>query len=146
MFSVVDFSEEFAEMLFEIHNKVMPENDKMTRNCFFDEFNQKTRKYFVSVDKNNKPVGYVGVFDSLDDYNIIGIAVDKNYQKKGIGSMLIKKVIDIAKQNNVKTLSLEVDEKNTTAINFYKNKGFEVTNIRKKYYKDNDAYIMWLYL
>ena len=60
--------------------------------------------------------------------------------------MLIKKIIEIAKQNKVSTLSLEVDEKNEKAINFYKKMGFTVTNIRKKYYKDNDALIMWLYL
>ena len=146
MFKVVNFNSDFGELIFEIHNNVMPENDKMTRNCFFDEFNQNTRKYYVAVDENNIPVGYIGVFDSFDDYNIIGIAVDNNYQKKGIGSLLLQKVIEEAKLNNIKSLSLEVDEKNEKAINFYKNKGFEVTNIRKKYYKDNDAYIMWLYL
>ena len=146
MFKVVNFNSDFGELIFRIHNNVMPENDKMTRNCFFDEFNQNTRKYYVAVDENNIPVGYIGVFDSFDDYNIIGIAVDNNYQKKGIGSMLLQKVIEEAKLNNIKSLSLEVDEKNEKAINFYKNKGFEVTNIRKKYYKDNDAYIMWLYL
>ena len=146
MFKVVNFNSDFGELIFEIHNNVMPENDKMTRNCFFDEFNQNTRKYYVAVDENNIPVGYIGVFDSFDDYNIIGIAVDNNYQKKGIGSLLLQKVIEEAKLNNIKSLSLEVDEKNEKAINFYKNKGFKVTNIRKKYYKDNDAYIMWLYL
>lgn len=146
MFNVVNFNSDFGELIFKIHNNVMPENDKMTRNCFFDEFNQNTRKYYVAVDENNIPVGYIGVFDSFDDYNIIGIAVDNNYQKKGIGSMLLQKVIEEAKLNNIKSLSLEVDEKNEKAINFYKNKGFEVTNIRKKYYKGNDAYIMWLYL
>ena len=55
--------------------------------------------------------GYIGVFDSFDDYNIIGIAVDNNYQKKGIGSLLLQKVIEEAKLNNIKSLSLEVDEK-----------------------------------
>ena len=146
MFNIIDFSDKFAEDLFSIHNKVMPENDRMTKNCFFDEFNQSTRKYFIAIDNQNKPVGYIGVFDSIDDYNIIGIAVDNNFQKQGVGTMLLQKVIEVAKLNKVNSISLEVDKKNDKAINFYKNKGFKVTNIRKKYYKDNDAYIMWLYL
>lgn len=145
MINIEPFKIENKTRLYEIHCNEMPEKDKMTKECFFDEFNQKTRKYFVALD-GVIPVGYIGVFDTFNDYNIIGIAVDKNYQKQGIGSKLFEKVFSIAKQNKVNTISLEVDESNINAINFYKKKGFVVTNIRKKYYKDNDAYIMFLYL
>lgn len=145
MIEIVDCSKNYYKDLFLIHCAEMPEFDQMTEQCFFDEFNQPTRKYFVAT-QNEKAIGYIGVFDTIDDYNIIGIAVDKNFQRQGVGSLLIKKIIEIAKQNKVSTLSLEVDEKNEKAINFYKKMGFTVTNIRKKYYKDNDALIMWLYL
>ena len=52
MFKVVNFNSDFGELIFEIHNNVMPENDKMTRNCFFDEFNQNTRKYYVLLKRD----------------------------------------------------------------------------------------------
>ena len=133
------------DQLYKIHLSVMPENDIMTENCFFDEFVQATRKYFVAIN-NNCAIGYIGVFDSFDDYNIIGIAVEEGYQRRGIGYKLLQRIIEEAKKNNIKTISLEVDETNEKAINFYKKNGFVVTNIRKKYYKDNDALIMWLYL
>lgn len=145
MIKIVKCLEDYIKQLYDIHLSEMPENDKMTQNCFFDEFKQKTRKYFVALD-NNIPVGYIGIFDSIDDYNIIGVAVDKKYQRKGIGSKLLQTVIEEANKNKVATISLEVDETNQKAINFYKKMGFVVTNVRKKYYKDNDAYIMWLYL
>ena len=145
MINIVSLKKEYQQRLYEIHCNEMPENDKLTKDCFFDEFNQKTRKYFVALEDTN-PVGYIGVMDTIDDYNIIGIAVDKNYQNKGIGGKLLQEIINTAKKNNVLSISLEVDEFNEKAINFYKNKGFVVTNIRKKYYKDNDAYIMFLYL
>ena len=145
MIKIVKCLESYIKQLYDIHISEMPENDIMTENCFFNEFKQKTRKYYVALD-DKTPVGYIGIFDMVDDYNIIGIAVDKNYQRKGIGSKLLKEVIEEANKNKVATVSLEVDEKNEKAINFYKKMGFVVTNIRKKYYKDNDAYIMWLYL
>lgn len=145
MIKIVKCLESYIKQLYNIHISEMPENDIMTENCFFNEFKQKTRKYYVALD-DKTPVGYIGIFDMVDDYNIIGIAVDKNYQRKGIGSKLLKEVIEEANKNKVATVSLEVDEKNEKAINFYKKMGFVVTNIRKKYYKDNDAYIMWLYL
>ncbi len=135
----------YYDEMYKIHLDVMPENDKMTKECFYDEFERNTRKYFIAV-KDNEVIGYIGIFDSLDDYNIIGIAVKENYQNQKVGTMLLNKIIDVANQNGVKTLSLEVDQTNTKAINFYKKHGFVVTNIRKKYYKDNDALIMWLYL
>lgn len=145
MIKILPCNKDFYNEMYKIHLSVMPENDKMTETCFFDEFNQPTRKYFVAV-KGSNLVGYVGVFNTLDDYNIIGIAVDENCQRQGVGYKLLQQIIEDAKLNQVKTISLEVDEKNEKAINFYKKNGFVVTNIRKKYYKDNDALIMWLYL
>lgn len=131
--------------MFNLHKDVMPLNDQMTKHNFYDEFNQKTRQYFVAL-SGDEVVGYIGVFDMIEDYNIIGIAVKKEYQRKKIGSLLLERIVSIARENNVNSLSLEVDSINEKAINFYKNKGFEVTNIRKNYYKNNDALIMWLYL
>lgn len=131
--------------MYKIHNEVMPENDKLSEQNFFDEFTKDTRKYFVALN-NLQVVGYVGVLNIADDYNIMGIAVNKNFAYMGIGTQLIEYLKRDAKQNNIKTISLEVDEKNTIAINFYKKMGFVLTNIRKKYYKNNDAYIMWYYL
>lgn len=137
-------SSHYDEM-YKIHNQVMSELDKLTKKNFYDEFNQETRKYFVAI-LNNKVVGYVGVLDTATDYNIIGIAVGKNYLNCGVGTQLFEYLKNVAKKNCVETISLEVDEMNTKAINFYKKMGFILTNIRKKYYKDNDAYIMWYYL
>jgi len=142
---IVDYNPNFLEDLWQIHILTMPENDLMTKNNFVDEFSQPTRKYFVCL-QDNVPVGYIGAFNMIDDYNIIGIAVKKDFQHKGVGTKLINSLIDFAKKENVKSLSLEVDETNLKAINFYKKMGFVVTNIRKKYYKNNDALIMWLYL
>lgn len=145
MIKIVNFMDKYKQQLFEIQNSVMPDNDKMTKELFLDEFNQNFRHYFVALN-DDEVVGYIGLYSYDDDYNIISIAVKSQYQNMSIGTKLLDKVKDFAKKTNKNSLSLEVDTTNIKAVNFYKKNNFVVTNIRKKYYKDNDALIMFCYL
>ena len=95
---------------------------------------------------NDKVIGYIGLYEYDDDLSIIGIALIKEYQNRGIGTRLLKKAKEVARKMSKKSISLEVDVLNTSAISFYNKNNFVVTNIRKKYYKDNDALVMFCYL
>ncbi len=145
MLKIIDFTDEYKEKLFEIQDFVLLSNDKMTKEQFFDEFVRDTRKYFVALLDSN-PVGYIGLYIYDDDLNIIQIAVEKEFQNRGIGGVLLERAKKFAKELNKKSLSLEVDEKNEIAQNFYKKNGFVVANVRKNYYKTSDALIMFCYL
>ncbi|MBQ3047492.1 MAG: ribosomal protein S18-alanine N-acetyltransferase [Clostridia bacterium] len=138
--------ETVVERLYEIHLNNMPKQDQMTRQNFFDEFYVSPNRINLIAQLDDQIIGYIGALDIIDDYNIIGIAVDKTARRKGVGGKLLKALTKIARERNVQTLSLEVDTTNQPAINFYKKNNFEQTSIRKKYYKDNDALIMWHYL
>lgn len=52
-----------------------------------------------------------------------GIGVSRNHWGKGIGSLLIEKVIDESKKNSISKITLKVSEKNTRAIKLYKKYG-----------------------
>ena len=145
MFKIIVPESRHYDEMYKIHVSQMPLNDIMTKKSFFDEFKQENRYYFAII-QDNMLIGYIGLYEYDDDLNIIGIAIEGKFQQKGYGSILIEYAKQFAKEKNKKSLSLEVDEKNKNAINFYKSKGFVVTNIRKKYYKDNDAFVMFLYL
>lgn len=56
-------------------------------------------------------------------YQLRGMAVLKNYQKKGFGNLLIKKGEDILKSRNIEKVWCNARE---IAVNFYKNHGFEI--------------------
>ena len=142
---IEDFKSEFANDIFKIHIDEMPENDQMTKQNFLDEFSVPSRKYFVAV-KKDEVIGYLGLFECGDDENIIGIAIKKSFQNKGIGTKLIEKGVNFALKNKKRSLSLEVDERNSSALAFYKKCNFVVTNVRKNYYKDSDAFVMFRYL
>ena len=146
MIQVVDNRVEFYDDLFRLHQRFLPLNDQMTKASFYDEFEQNTRKYFVAIDDKDMPVGYIGLFDCDDDYNIIGIVVDEGYQRQGIGSNLLQKAIEFAIESGKKSLSLEVDESNKKAISFYQKYAFIEVSRRKNYYKTSDAIIMFKYL
>jgi len=139
-------SQNLVERLYDIHKNNMPEQDQMTKQNFFDEFYISPNRINLVAELDGEVVGYIGALDIIDDYNIIGIAVDKKTRRKGIGGKLLKALTKIARDRQVQTLSLEVDTTNQPAINFYKKNNFEQTSVRKKYYKDNDAMIMWHYL
>lgn len=61
-----------------------------------------------------------------------GIGVSKEHWGKGIGSLLIEKVIDESKKNSISKITLKVSEKNTRAIKLYEKYGFEVEGVYKK--------------
>ncbi|WP_303837714.1 GNAT family N-acetyltransferase [Ruminococcus flavefaciens] len=52
------------------------------------------------------------------------IAVDSSYRAAGYGTMLLKKAVQTAKENNMELMKLEVLKDNVIAQNFYKKHGF----------------------
>ena len=56
----------------------------------------------------------------------LGIVVRDNYQNKGIGSILMDKLITMANDSHIKKITLEVMAENKSAIRLYKKHGFKV--------------------
>ena len=89
--------------------------------------------------ENNINKGFIHTQNGLDIIDLLNIIVKPEYQNQGIGSVLLKYIID-NKQN--KKIMLEVRSKNINAIKLYQKYDFKIINIRKNYYKDDDAIIM----
>ena len=91
-------------------------------------------------EENNNVLGFIQIEEHFEITDIINIAVDKDYQGKGIGKELIQYVIDNTKSEKI---MLEVKANNDPAISLYTNMGFKQIHIRPKYYEGNiDAIIM----
>lgn len=56
----------------------------------------------------------------------------KEYRKLGIANQLIKNAFEKLKENNFKSVSLEVTTDNIPAVNLYKKFGFEITNLQSQ--------------
>lgn len=95
----------------------------------------------IVYEQNDNIVGFISATAFYDTCDILSIVVDPNFRNKKIASNLIAYLISDLGEN-LKLITLEVASKNIPAINLYEKFGFEIINVRKSYYKDDDAYLM----
>lgn len=108
---------------------------------------QNENSYYLVAKYDNEIIGFAGIKSIFDEADVMNIVVKKKYRKLGIGSFLFKKIIDYAKSNGIKKLTLEVNENNVSAIHLYEKFGFKQIARRNRYYNGvSDALIMQLYL
>ena len=115
-------------------------NDNFDKLFILDDINGDDNNYLFGYYDNGLLVGFIHVIKLVDELEIINIVVDKDYRVKGYGSKLLNYIIDYF--DNVRTIFLEVNVNNKAAINLYKKFEFEVVNVRKKYYGNDDCYVM----
>ena len=89
--------------------------------------------------ENNINKGFIHIQNGIDIIDLLNIIVKPEFQNQGIGSILLKYIID---NKEDKKIMLEVRSKNINAIKLYQKYDFKIINIRKNYYKDDDAIIM----
>lgn len=93
--------------------------------------------YFVLIE-DNEVCGYGGMWHILDEGDITNIGILPEKRRKGYGGMLLSKLISYMKENNLKSLNLEVRVSNEAAISLYKKHGFYEVGLRKKYYQGRE--------
>ena len=70
----------------------------------------------------------------------LGISVLKSCWNSGIGSMLMQKTIDYAKQHEIEMINLEVRNDNAPAIHLYEKFGFKKTGMIPAFLKIDKEY------
>lgn len=72
---------------------------------------------------------------AADECEIIAVAVDQQYQRKGIARKLLDYLPDYLLREHIHTIFLEVAEDNLAAIALYQAAGYEEHGKRKAYYR-----------
>ncbi len=99
--------------------------------------------HFIVAKIKDVIVGFAGLKIIVDEADIMNIVVKKSFRHNGIGSTLLENLISYAKSKNLKTITLEVNEHNLSAIHLYDKFSFDHIGIRKNYYNgESDAIIM----
>lgn len=84
------------------------------------------------------------------DLNLMTIGVLAQFRSEGVGSLMMKQILSIAKHDDrIVSMYLHVKVDNDLAIEFYKRFGFAIRELKKNYYvrmEPPDAYIMELLL
>jgi ribosomal-protein-alanine N-acetyltransferase len=113
---------------------------------FKQELENKHSHFLVAKlkEKRKEIVGYLVMWIVLDEAHISNIAVAPEHRRKGIGEMLMRYALEMAKSRGVFKVTLEVRETNLPAQNLYRKLGFRLLGVRKEYYTDTgeDALLM----
>lgn len=87
-----------------------------------------------------KIVGFITVRGAVGQFEITNLAVDKNYTRRGIGSVLLAHAFT---QLSAAQITLEVSVQNLPARALYEKNGFKVVSVRRQFYPDGaDALLM----
>ncbi len=89
---------------------------------------------FLAAESGEKILGYAGCQTVLDEGYITNVAVSERFRKKGVGSALMRGMLEEAKKSGLSFLTLEVRASNLDAIRLYKKFGFKKSGVRRGYY------------
>jgi [ribosomal protein S18]-alanine N-acetyltransferase len=103
----------------------------------------------------------IGLFSTLEEIKLLGmgcfwsileeahitiLAIHPQYQRQGLGQVLLNSLLKTAQCRGLERATLEVRPSNSPAVSLYEKFGFQVAGRRRRYYTDNneDALILWL--
>jgi ribosomal-protein-alanine N-acetyltransferase len=94
---------------------------------------------YVACDARRKIAGFAMLRLAADEAELITIAVDNRWRKKGVGKALLNAALDDLQMTPAKKLFLEVAADNTAALRLYTRQGFGKVSERQGYYARPDG-------
>lgn len=118
--------------------------DPWSEEAFRSSMVQPEARLLVAEAADGSIQGYCVSYRSLDEAEIVNVAVCRDGQNHGIGRRLVAQLMQEDGQNGVKNFILEVRISNMAARHVYEMLGFEEIGIRKHFYENptEDAVIM----
>ena len=130
----------------------VPQVAQLEKLCFADPWSEMSIEselksiwsYWVVAVEDEQVVCYVGSQSSIDETDIMNIAVHPGWRRRGIAESLIDYLIKDLKNRGSHALMLEVRVSNDPAIALYEKLGFRQVGLRKNYYRNpkEDALIL----
>lgn len=107
-----------------------------------------SRCWVVTDDETDEVVtAYLIGWILFEEGNILNIAVDHPFRRKGFAKHLIRKFADTAAKSGAKRVVLSVRKSNQAAIQLYQSMNFSIVRVQKAAYSNGeDAYEMELSL
>ena len=138
--------------LMEMKAEHVPQVAQLEKICFADPWSElsisleltNVWSYWLVALDGDTVVGYIGSQSSLDEADIMNVAVHPDYRRQGIAEKLINTLVADLKNRGCHALLLEVRVSNTPAVTLYEKLGFAQVGCRKNYYRNpkEDALIL----
>jgi ribosomal-protein-alanine N-acetyltransferase len=89
--------------------------------------------------------GFCSFWLVVDEIHINNVAVLPEYRGRGLGTMLMRRVLTEGRRMGATRATLETRASNDAARRFYEGLGFRASAVRKNYYTNpvEDALILW---
>jgi ribosomal-protein-alanine N-acetyltransferase len=110
---------------------------------FRDELGRPDRIYIVA-ERGGVIIGFAGLMLVDEDAHVTTLAVKPDARQLGLGTHLMLQLIDAGLGMGARNLTLEVRASNRGAQRLYERFGMASVGVRKHYYRDDDAVIMWV--
>jgi ribosomal-protein-alanine N-acetyltransferase len=78
-----------------------------------------------------------------DEAHITTVVVDPQHRGGRVGTRLMLQLVGAAVERGARSLTLEVRVSNAAAQALYRRFGMAPVGLRKRYYSDEDALVMW---
>lgn len=104
--------------------------------------------YVAVIESDGEKAGYAEMRTVAGEAQIYNLVIDKAFRGRGLGEMLLRHLIDKAKDDGCRLMTLEVRGGNDAAMELYRKLGFREVGRRPGYYArgGEDAVLMDLAL
>lgn len=108
------------------------------------EFYETCPEGFLVTEVNGIIIGFVvGLQSGPKEGRVFSLAVDPRFRNMGIGTSLMKRVLEVFRENGLREAVLEVRMSNRRAQQLYQRLGFQPSSVHPHYYNDGeDAVVM----
>ena len=117
--------------------------DPWSENSVASELENIWALWLVAVE-DDRVVGYIGSQTSIDETDVMNVAVHPDFRRRGIAEALVVSLVEELKKLDSHCLTLEVRASNEPAKQLYEKLGFLQVGCRKNYYRNprEDALIL----
>ena len=114
------------------------------RREFFESELRATGRLSLVARRGHAVIGYLFAMWFFDEMHVNKIAVAESERRRGIARLLMDHCLRFAAMHHIKSMSLEVRESNTGAIDFYRALDFVPTYLRPRYYPDGESAVVMM--
>jgi ribosomal-protein-alanine N-acetyltransferase len=86
------------------------------------------------MEDGSELVGYGVLMIGVQEAHLLNLSVGREWQRRGLGGMLLEHFVDVARQSGARRMFLEVRPSNTAARALYAAHGFGELTVRRGYY------------
>lgn len=97
------------------------------RNKSFEAYKNNEGEFLIALNSNGRIIGTCAALRKTEEtIKLNSFYILSEYRNKGLGKRLYNKIADYTIENNYKEVILCTFEKFSTAVNFYKEKGYKL--------------------